>query len=1120
MNTMALLAPVACETLVVGAGIAGCWTALNLVERGINTALIYYDDTDRGGRIGSTAISVGAINTAPLQRADYIPWLEEMGRGQMHTSVAPVTVNNLAAQLEKLREFDALKPIELGLALASGSGKKLIDQLLAVLAGKGVTLIKNGWVQRIDASETECRGVQYQQGEHCGYITAAALVLAPGGYSGLFQGAVKTGTYGAIHGRFLLAGGKLSNLEFVFKHGYGQPDLGKLTPTEELPGVEIYDVKGQHVSWLEEELFYGRGTHNHFQAFMTWRKDEDTHYYVDFRFRDFHRTLSNWLKQPPTERSEPELIEQLSVYVDDSAHEAFMHWLMPFCRAERDYRFSDFCAVKPLLAAACAVDKHRIRQIAYFSMGGILHHSFLTNLHQVFVNGEAMHDYGAHRVGGLPWALYLSAAQKIAEDIAQLKQRGQLNSAHNNADNKLPIIAKASQFDGNLLAQIQQQLFEFQERGQHEAALSQLIDWLRTQRAQLAQAGRELDDAYAYLALAEAIVVSSVVRRESRGCFFRSDYHDENFNLRAMRSVASFDEDSGQVCAALVNKTRILDLVANRGAGKLKMELGSEQQNAAYFLVKKHLATAVANQTAICFEGQSISYAGLNQRIEHYAHFLFSQELMRGDRVAILLRDSPEWIALFIACLQLGLIAVPLNTFAKEADLIFYLQDSQARLLVTEQSLLGKLNVSAIFAQVQSRILTLEDLLPLPAAQIHHCVAVDEQTPGFILYTSGSTGKPKGALHKHSNLAATAKQFAAQVLAPQTGERFYSSSRLFFAYGLGNSLTFPLYFGCTSVLSGERLSPADTLKLLAQQAVSHFFSVPAIYAALMPLLTQQPLSESVRLCISAGEPLSALLAQDWVQQTQRVMVDGLGSTEALHIFCCSYYYPSGEFTQGQAVAGYQLQLLDDNNFVIHKTGVTGNLAVRGNSIASGYWQQPEASSKTFVQDLLLTGDQYQLTPAQEFNYIGRKGDMFKASGLWVSAYEIEVAMRSLDYIADAALVVYRNTAGEQTTAAFVCPATAALSPADLHQFERFSQQLGERLYSDLSALLSRHKLPGAIYLLSEMPRTATGKLSKPTLKELALAKDEAAAKSAYSINKNSTTNKNNDNRTESTTEVV
>ncbi len=209
--------------------------------------------------------------------------------------------------------------------------------------------------------------------------------------------------------------------------------------------------------------------------------------------------------------------------------------------------------------------------------------------------------------------------------------------------------------------------------------------------------------------------------------------------------------------------------------------------------------------------------------------------------------------------------------------------------------------------------------------------------------------------------------------------------------------------------------------------------------------------------------------------------------------------------------GYQLQLLDDNNFVINKTGITGNLALRGNSIASGYWQQPEASSKTFVQDLLLTGDQYQLTPAQEFSYIGRKGDMFKASGLWVSAYEIELVMRSLDYVGDAALVVYSNDAGEQKTAAFICPATHAINPADLHQFNQFKLRFNERAFEDLSERLSRHKLPGFIHLLSEMPRTATGKLSKPALKELALAHELQLAASGQTLNSN---------QTESTTEVV
>lgn len=1085
MNTLSMLEPLRCETLVIGGGIAGCWTALKLAEAGINTMLVFYQDSDRGGRLGSTQLSVGAINTSPITRDDYSHWLDELGRGQMQTSIVNTTVNYLAEELEALKRFDPLKPIELGYALASGSGRKLLDKIIDSLESLGVKIMRDAWITAIEASEHECRGVHYQQGKDVGVIQAASLVLATGGYSGLFQGAVKTGTYGSIHGRFLLAGGKLSNLEFIFKHGYGQPDLGKLTPTEELPGVEIYDSQGTHVAWLEEELFYGRGTHNHFQAFMTWRKDENTHYFVDFRYRDFHRQVKTQLHTHAHAGSVDvsALIEVFAPFVSTSQQELFLNWFMPLLLGEKAYDFNEFNHIKSLVEINCPVDRHRIRQIAYFSMGGIMHHGFLTNLKNVFVNGEAMHDYGAHRVGGLPWALYLTAARKISDDILTLKKRDQL-ALHPLQKN--PLI---SHFDAPLLAKIQQWMFDFQERGQGEKGLQELLERLREQRTDLEVLNRQTDDAYTYLLLAEAITLSSLTRQESRGCFFRSDFPEENFHRRHLRTLASFDPERNQVVTSCVDKAHILDLVANRGVGRLKMDMVKEINNGAYFLLKKHLYAETSNCPAIIYGESSLSYSQLNQQVERYAHWLFTQGIRQGERVAIWLNDSPEWVALFLACLQMGLIAVPINTFVKEQDLAFYLNDSQASLLVTEHSQLVGIDIAHIFNQTCTRILTLEDILPLADSRISGCRPVDEQTIGFILYTSGSTGKPKGALHSHANLAATAQTFGYSILRPRSGDRFYSSSRLFFAYGLGNSLTFPLYFGCTSVLSQTRLAPADTLELIERYNITHFFSIPAIYSKLYPCLEQQSLAKSLRMCISAGEPLSQQLAREWVSRTQVDLVDGLGSTEALHIFCCTRYAGSGDIEPGHAVTGYDLQLLDDNNFVIEKNEVIGNLAVRGTSLAHGYWQQPEASGKTFMQDLLLTGDQYQRSPSGHYLYVGRKGDMFKASGLWVSAFEIEQVIMSLDYVAEVALVVYNDAQQEQKTAAFVVPGLGTITPQYLQQPEVLRESLEARIHDDLAKCLSRYKLPTFIYPLAELPRTATGKVAKPALKELAIAND-------------------------------
>jgi 4-hydroxybenzoate adenylyltransferase len=1070
-----------CETLVVGGGIAGCWTALKLAERGMDTVLLCYQDTDRGGRLGATNLSVGAISIAPITRPDYGNWLDELGRGQVQTSVGQVTVDYLAEEIECLKKFDPLKKIELGFALASGSGKKLVQDLFAHLRNLGVRIIENAWVVRIEASENECRGVQFQQGTKSGVISASSIVLANGGYSGLFHGAVKTGTYGSLHARFLQAGGRLSNLEFVFKHGYGQPDLGKLTPTEELPGVEIYDDEGSHVMWLEEELFYGRGTHNHFQAFMTWRKDESKKYFVDFRYCDFHRFFKKMLIDIYSNGlSQLKLYEQpLEKYIDTGSKFAFLTWLNKFVENKSEYTFSDFNQIKPFLRSLCHSDKHRIRQIAYFSMGGIMHHGFVTNLKNVFVNGEAMHDYGAHRVGGLPWALYLCAARKIADDVVAIKQRiGMTNLS-------VSLIDQVSKFDGELLEEIQIKLFDFQERGKDESTLKQFLQWLKSKRLELQEQQRTLDDGYAYLLLAEAIVQSSIARKESRGCFFRSDFLNEDYRYARSRTIASYDDENDCVRADCIDKSNILDLVFNRNGEKEKWPMANEKNNAAYALLKKHLTSERREAVAIEHEELKLTYNELNAKVERYAYFLFSQGLNRGDRVVIHLRDSPDWAAIFLACLQLGLIAVPLNTFAKEKDILYFLEDSKAEILISEKALLSELHVELLSNRQVTRIFTLEDICPLQEQTLSICVPVNKNTPCLILYTSGSTGKPKGAVHSHTDFTYTAEHFARDCLKPQVDDRFYSSSRMFFAYGLGNSFIFPLYFGCTSVITSNRLSPKETIDFIAEKCITHFFSIPAIYSSMVATLEQNCVMDSLKLFISAGELLSPNIAKKLVGKVGKPLIDGIGSTEALHIFCCNYYYPNGDSIIGKVVDGYSLQLLDDNNFAIKKASTPANLAVEGGSLASCYWNNSEATKQTFINNLLITGDRYMLNEKGEFIYLGRNGDMYKSSGLWVSAVEIETALKELNYVKDAAVCVFIDSTGTQKSAAFVIPADNQLTPSDLHKPALFREQFSNQTTNDLENKISKYKLPNFIFISRELPRTATGKVAKAELKEIA-----------------------------------
>lgn len=549
------LEPIHADCVVVGGGIAGCWTALKLHSKNIKTVLIYYSSNDRGGNLGSTALSAGAINTSALTRSDYKSWIDEMGRGQVQANIGDITETFLGEELEELKKYDVLKPINLGVALKSGSASKLTTELLKELKNLGVEVIECGWVVKINASEAECHGLQYQLGKSVGSIVAGSMVLASGGYSSLYQGALKTGTYGSIHGRFLEAGGQLSNAEFVFKHGYGLPDIGGLTPTEELPGVEIYHGDKLHLKWLEEELFYGKGTNNHFQAFMTWRKNPNRKYYIDFRYRDLHRLLKSQFIaiEEGAGANRDQKINELLMYVvkrcNHGCEEEIKKIVLEIVKKKRDYNYQAFGELKSMLSESFVEDKHRIRQIAYYSMGGMMHDRFKTNLKNVFVTGEAMHDFGAHRVGGLPWALYLCSARSIAEDISKLKEIDGLHAE------SFPLVRKLANFNVKLLSLVQMNLQKHQENGVDENSSKDFLKWIRQQRKILCEAGQSLDDAFSYLLVAEAIMVSSLGRKESRGSFYRIDFKEENADYANSISISVYDKERGRVVANLIDKS-------------------------------------------------------------------------------------------------------------------------------------------------------------------------------------------------------------------------------------------------------------------------------------------------------------------------------------------------------------------------------------------------------------------------------------------------------------------------------------------------------------------------------------------------------------------------------------
>jgi succinate dehydrogenase/fumarate reductase flavoprotein subunit len=538
------------SVVVIGGGVAGIWVAYQLVKAGIDTILVSCESVDRGGVQGASKRSVGACNTLPLRSDDLEGYLQRIGQGQTHPSVAGALTKYLPRALAELEELVELKPIKIGVALASGGEGFLAAMYRRFQDLGGETL--NGWVTRLAVDQHDCRGVQYEAADGIGKIRCRAVVIASGGYAGLFANSIRTNCFGSVLGSYLRCGGIATNLEFLFKHGYGNIDTNALTPTEELPGAEIYDSQHERVRWLEELLFERQGTNTHLQAVQLWLRDPNTQFYVDLSYRGLYLKLSalnallaaDELCRAGVEELKNQVLDELVNLFSGSAQRAALQLLSPPVGEPKRLDYQTFEALKPLLTVPDGV-KFRVKPLTYFCMGGIGHLDFSTNLKAVYVTGEAMHDFGANRVGGLPWSLYLASAYRIAEQLGRELVGGQLVS------DDFDLIPKRSRFDPELLREIQTHLHESQECELTSSRANQCIEWLRSKRREL-QAGTELlHDGISWLLVAEAVMQCSLSRTESRGFFFRSDYQEQNRELDHVYSCAWYDGGLDQVKAGL-----------------------------------------------------------------------------------------------------------------------------------------------------------------------------------------------------------------------------------------------------------------------------------------------------------------------------------------------------------------------------------------------------------------------------------------------------------------------------------------------------------------------------------------------------------------------------------------
>ena len=455
--------------------------------------------------------------------------------------------------------------------------------------------------------------------------------------------------------------------------------------------------------------------------------------------------------------------------------------------------------------------------------------------------------------------------------------------------------------------------------------------------------------------------------------------------------------------------------------------------------------------------------------------------IKREDRVAMLMLDEIEFPIIFWGSVRVGVVPVAINTLLATEVYRTILDDSRARVLFVSVALLPVVSplladhpwIDKVFV-VGSGHQHLDFTEELQQSAAVEAVEVSADETAFWLYSSGSTGQPKGVRHVHSSLKFTADTYGAAVLGIKQTDVVYSAAKFFFAYGLGNAMTFPMSVGATTVLLAGRPTPDVVVDILNSHKPTVFCGVPTLYAATIAYLEsgKARIDTTLRRCISAGEALPEDIGRQWQNITGCEILDGVGSTEMLHIFLSNAPGDVVYGTSGVAVPGYQLRLVDEQGEEVG-VGEVGELLVNGDSAASDYWNQREKSRNTFEGVWTRTGDKYERNEQGRLVYCGRTDDMFKVSGIWVSPFEVEQALVSHNSVLEAAVVPARDADGLEKPKAFVVLKGEASETSDL----------ASKLKEHVKERIGKWKYPRWIEVVADLPKTATGKIQRFKLRD-------------------------------------
>ena len=503
--------------------------------------------------------------------------------------------------------------------------------------------------------------------------------------------------------------------------------------------------------------------------------------------------------------------------------------------------------------------------------------------------------------------------------------------------------------------------------------------------------------------------------------------------------------------------------------------------------IAEHFVDAPAalhpERPAIVGEPREVSYRELAALTNRAGNALRTQGVSRGARVLIVLPDSPQFVAVFFGAAKIGAVAVPVNPFARSSDYIHYFENCEPRAAIVHSEALAEfLPASSVRPQIpivvvgENKIdrhgVAFAKWSAWIAASDAQLAAADTspQDPAFMLYTSGSGGTPKAAVHCHADMLVTSRNYARAVLDLRPDDLTFSVSKLFFAYGLGNGMYFPLSAGARTLLNPERTSVARVLEMVARHRPTVFFAVPTFYAAILRE-TERPDHRvdfsSVRMCVSAGETLPAEIFNAWKRQFAIEILDGIGSTEMLHIFISSVPGKCKPGSCGFPVPGYQVKIVNDNGEPV-PAGEIGSLWVRGASAFAEYWRIPELTARTKRGDWVVTGDKFFRDSDGYYHYCGRADDMLKVAGMWVSPMEVENALLGHPLIAEAAVVGATDERGLSYSVAHVV----------LRGNVQGSEKLAAEICEHVKARLVSYKVPREVRFCRELPKTATGKIQR------------------------------------------